>query len=259
VRTRAALVLSAVISTVLALAGSLLLTPSAPATADSAEHAGRNRPAVVEVRLVGHSVRGRPIHAWRVGDPEAKVRAVAMATMHGNEPAPRRILQAIRDGRPVKGIDLWLLPTVNPDGLARHTRKNARGVDLNRNFPRRWAVLDGNYESGPRAASEQETRELIRFFDAVRPRYVVSFHQPLHGVDTSVPAARRFASRLADRLRLPRKSLVCGGVCHGTFTEWFNHEFDGSAVTVEYGRHPSRHRMQVTAPRQLLAALGGHR
>ena len=248
-RTRAALVLSVLV----ALAGSLLLTPWTPATADA------QRPAVVEVRLDGHSVRGRPIYAWRVGDPDAKVRAVAMATMHGNEPSPRLILQAIRDGRPVKGIDLWLLPTVNPDGLARHTRKNAHGVDLNRNFPRRWASLDGNYESGPRPASERETRELIRFFDAVRPRYVVSFHQPLYGVDTSVPEARRFAARLADRLRLPRKALVCGGVCHGTFTEWFNHRFDGVAVTVEYGRHPSRHRMRVTAPRQLIAALGGHR
>ena len=218
-----------------------------------------SRPAVIGHRVIGYSARGRAIHAWRVGDPHASVTAVAMGVMHGDEPASRQILRAIRDGAPVRGIDLWLLPTVNPDGLARHTRRNAHGVDLNRNFPHRWADLAGSYESGPRPASERETRVLMRFFADIRPRYVVSFHQPLHGVDTSVPEARRFAFRLARHLELPRKRLVCGGVCHGTFTEWFMHRFEGLAVTVEYGDHPSRHRMRVTAPRQLLAALGARR
>ncbi len=243
---------------------SLLLALLAPTAAvlvppTPAASAGPRRPAVVEVRVIGHSAHGRPIYAWRVGDPHARVRAVAMATLHGNEPAPRRILWAIRDGRPVTGVDLWLLPVVNPDGLARRTRKNAHGVDLNRNFPYRWAPLGGSYYSGPRAASERETRAVMRFIEDVRPRYVVSFHQPLHGVDTSVRETRRFAGRLADRLDLPRKRLVCGGVCHGTFTEWFNHRFRGAAVTVEYGAHPSRHRMRVSAPRGLVAVLGGHR
>ena len=40
-------------------------------------------------------------------------------------------------------------------------------------------------------------------------------------------------------------------------TGWFNHHFKGSALTVEYGAHPSRHRMRVEAPRQLVALLGG--
>ncbi|MGZ4459318.1 MAG: M14 family zinc carboxypeptidase [Nocardioidaceae bacterium] len=221
--------------------------------------AASRRPAVVESRLIGHSVAGRAIYAWRVGDPDAPTTAVAMATMHGNEPAPRQILRSIRDGRPVHGVDLWVIPTVNPDGLARHTRKNADGIDLNRNFPWRWARLDGNYESGPRPASEPETRALMRFFDTIRPDFVVSFHQPLHGVDTSSRQSRQFAIRLATHLHLPRKRLVCGGVCHGTFTEWYMHKYAGRAVTVEYGDHPSRHRMRVTAPRQLLATLGAHR
>jgi protein MpaA len=159
----------------------------------------------------------------------------------------------------VSGIDLWLVPVANPDGLARHTRKNAHGVDLNRNFPSHWAALDGRYESGPRAASEPETRALMAFFSDIRPRRVVSFHQPLHGVDVSAREARPFARRLASALNLPRKSLTCGGVCHGTFTEWYMARTTGVAVTVEYGAHPSRHRMTVAAPRQLLRVLGGSR
>jgi protein MpaA len=246
VRARAAAALTALV-----LAAGALSAPSASAV-------DTDRSAVVQTKRLGTSVKGRPIYAYRVGDPDAKVTAVAMSTFHGNEPATRQILRSIRDGRKVRGIDLWLIPTINPDGLARHTRKNARGVDLNRNFPWRWADLDGNYESGRAPASEPETRALMRFVKVVRPRFVVSFHQPLNGVDTSVRSVRRFALRLARGLELPRKRLVCGGVCHGTFTQWYNHRIEGKAVTVEYGDRPSRHRMRVRAPRQLVRVLGGH-
>lgn len=232
-------------------AGLLTVLPSASAV-------DADRSAVIETRRLGSSVMGRPIYAYRVGDPDAGVTAVAMSTMHGNEAHTRQIIRAIRDGRKVRGLDLWLIPTVNPDGLARGTRKNAHGVDLNRNYPYRWADLDGNYESGSGPASEPETRAMMQFFKQVEPRYVVSFHQPLYGVDTSVRSVRRFAIRLSRGLNLPRKRFVCGGVCHGTFTQWYNHHFHGKAVTVEYDRHPSRYRMRVRAPRQLVRVLGGH-
>ena len=215
------------------------------------------RDAVVEKRLLGRSVMGRPIMAYRLGDPSARVKAVAMSTMHGDEPHTKAILTSLRDGRPVRGIDLWVVPTMNPDGLARRTRKNAHGVDLNRNFPYRWADLDGHYESGPRPASEPETRAVMRFFDDVRPRYVVSFHQPLNGVDVSTRSVRDFAVRLARGLNLPQKRFTCGSTCHGTFTMWYIHRHDRKAVTVEYGPRPSRHRMNVVAPRQLVRTLGG--
>jgi murein peptide amidase A len=231
---------------------------AAPAPAAStAVAAPDDRPAVVEVRTIGHSVRGRPIRAWRLGEPGRR-RVVLVSTMHGDEPHTRRILETLRDGRPVRGIDLWVLPTYNPDGLAGGTRRNARGVDLNRNFPHRWKDLDGSHESGPRPASEPETRAVMAFLEEVDPRRVISFHQPLHGVDTDTKDAG-FARRLARALRLPRTSLDCGGLCHGTMTMWFNHRFRGSALTVEYGGRPSRHRMAVQAPRQLLGALGAHR
>ena len=213
--------------------------------------------AVIGKRLIGRSVSGRPIMAYHLGEV-GKPKAIVFASMHGNEPAPRQILWALRDGPPIHGVDLWVVPSYNPDGLARDTRKNAHGVDLNRNYPYKWRDLDGDYESGPSPASEPETKAVMAFLRDVHPRWIVSFHQPLKGVDSDTKWPK-FAKRLARNLDLPLKRFACGGVCHGTMTMWYNHNFGGAAVTVEYGAHPSRHRMRVQAPRQLLRSLGGWR
>ncbi len=234
----------------LLLPASLLTAVSAPATAQAAD-------AVVERKVIGRSVNGKPIVALRLGEPGRKV-VVLLASMHGNEAAPSKILRSLADGPAISGIDLWVVPTYNPDGVAAHTRKNAHGVDLNRNFPYRWADLDGETESGPRPASEPETRAMMRFLRTVKPDRILSFHQPLNGVDTDTKD-RRFAKRLARALHLPTKTFDCGGVCHGTMTGWYNHRFKGSAVTVEYGAHPPAHRLKVSAPRQLVKVLGGKR
>ena len=219
---------------------------------------------MLETRVLGKSVRGRPITAWHMDNTADGKRkgptVVLIATMHGNEGAPRQILRSLRGGKSIHGVDLWLVPVYNPDGLAAHSRRNAHGVDLNRNYPYHWADLDGNYESGPRPASEPETKAMMRFLREVRPDYVLSFHQPLHGVDTDNKRPG-FSRRVARTLHLPATTLDCGGVCHGTMTGWFNHHFKGFALTVEYGAHPPARLMRVTAPRQVLKifnALAGN-
>lgn len=241
------------------LLGLALLLGVLPVGVSTAAYAEEWAPprAVVEQRVIGTSVGGRPIRAWRLGEP-GKRRVVLISTMHGNEPHTRQILTSLRDGRKIRGIDLWVVPTYNPDGLARHSRRNAHGVDLNRNYPYDWADLDGNYESGPRPGSEPETRAMMRFLRRIDPTRLISFHQPLNGVDTDTKDSR-FARRLAHALRLPQTRLDCGGLCHGTMTGWFNATFKGAALTVEYAAHPSRHRMMHEAPRQLLKVLRARR
>jgi murein peptide amidase A len=245
--------LGIVLITLVLAAGSAAAVPAA----SHAQQAPAVERAVIGKQVIGHSVRGRPIRAWHLGQP-GKPKVLLVSTMHGNEGAPRRILTSLRNGRPIRGIDLWVLPTYNPDGLAAGTRKNAHGVDLNRNFPYRWADLDGSYESGPRPRSEPETRAMMGFLRDIRPGRIVSFHQPLHGVDTDTKN-QRFARRVANSLNLPRKAFTCGGVCHGTMTGWFNHHFGGAALTVEYGAHPSRRKMRVAAPKQVLSIWGARR
>jgi protein MpaA len=232
-----------------ALVAGLMTTPAAPAAASP--------DTVIGQKVIGKSVEGRKIIAYRLGESGAPV-MVLLATMHGNEAAPRQLLRALVTGPEVHGIDLWVVPTYNPDGLAAGTRKNANGVDLNRNFPYKWRDLDGSYESGPQAASEPETRAVMRFLKQVKPRRILSFHQPLNGVDTDTKKPA-FARRVAKALRLPAKRFDCGGACHGTMTQWYNHKFRGVALTVEYAARPGRRRMRVVAPRQVIGVLGGWR
>jgi murein peptide amidase A len=232
----------------LALVPATLVVPAVSAAAAV-------RPAVIGRRVIGHSVQGRPIVAWHLGEPGRR-KVVLIAVMHGDESAPRRVLTDLRDGPPVHDLNLWVVPVYNPDGLAAGTRKNAHHVDLNRNYPYRWIPQDGGYESGPRPASEPETRAMMGFLARVHPSYVLSFHQPLHAVD--VTDRPRFSRRVARALDLPMTRLDCGGTCHGTMTMWFNHRFHGFALTVEYGASPSRASLRA-APDRLLELFGAWR
>jgi hypothetical protein len=240
------------------LVGALLTLGLVPATLllpGSPTQAADDPPTVIGKRVLGTSVQGRRIVAYHLGEPGRK-KVVLISLMHGNEPAPRRILTSLVDGAPVHEINLWVVPVYNPDGFAHHTRKNAHGVDPNRNYPYKWAPLDGNYESGPKPASEPETRAMMRFLKKVRPAYVLSFHQPLHAVD--VTERPKFSRRVAHALDLPRSRLNCGSTCHGTMTMWFNHRFPGFALTVEYGPSPPRAKLRK-APGKILGLFGAWR
>ena len=230
-----------------------------PATAGEATDSARARPAVVEVRTIGKTVKGRELLAWRLGVPTAKRKVVVLGAMHGDETGPSRILYNLRDGRKITGADLWVVPQYNRDGIVRRTRQNAHGVDLNRNYPRNWKRMGGATNSGPRPASEPETKAVMAFLRDIRPQYVVSFHQPLNGVGRTVKRGMPFVQRLHRGLRLPVKSFNCSGKCHGTMTEWFNANFRGVAVTVEYGRGVSKKQARRTGPTGLLRAVGARR
>src|SRR3954447_11724499 len=143
--------------------------------------------------LGGHSVAGRDIRAVRTGDAAAPRTVLAIGDVHGNERAGRAVIRALRHSVPPEGVQVWTVASANPDGEARGTRQNARGVDLNRNFPHRWRgggrPFD-TYYPGPSAGSEPETRALERLIRRLRPDVTVWFHQHLRLV-TLVPGGDR--------------------------------------------------------------------
>jgi protein MpaA len=193
-------------------------------------------PAVaLPMQDVGSSRSGAPLAVEVRGDPTAETRIVVLGQMHGNEPAGRRVIKALRSITPPDGAALWLIPSMNPDGHAARTRGNARGVDLNRNFPADWRANGAGTSrwSGPRAASEPETRAMMRFLQEVKPTAVLSFHQPLEVVDITHPQSRKAGRLLARWMGLPARVVRCSGPCHGTLTDWVTRELDAIAITVE--------------------------
>ncbi len=180
--------------------------------------------------VIGRSAEGRPIRALLVGSPRARVKILAVGSVHGNERAGEAVIARLRRLRPPRGTALWLVPQANPDGASAAARHNARGVDLNRNFPYRWRPQDGVYESGGGPASEPETQALQSFVERERPRVTLWYHQALTMVvkSTGDPVLERRYSRASG---LPRRSLPA---YHGTATSWQNTTFAGdSAFVVE--------------------------
>lgn len=243
--------IAALVALLLALA-SLSVVRSAPAAATPL-------PTVRQIKVIGYSVRHQPIMAYHLGDPTSKVKAVLLGQMHGDEPAGTIVTSAVVHGPPIRGIDLWVIPTMNPDGNNAHTRGNAHGVDLNRNWPDHWTHLTGIYYSGPRVGSEPETKAMYAFLQAVKPTLMVSMHQPLNGVDTTDGGARNpaFARRLATGLGLRLTPFTCWSVCLGSMTGWLTNHQSGSAVTVEFPPVPVRSLLTTRAPKAIMAAFGG--
>ena len=129
-------------------------------------------PVLHVTQQIGHSAGGRPIMATESGAPQAPTRVLVVGCIHGNECAGIAVVRRLRQMRPPRTMDLWLVPTLNPDGRAADRRQNGHGVDLNRNFSAGWAasgVPGSTYYSGPRPFSEPETRAARRLIERVRP------------------------------------------------------------------------------------------
>jgi murein peptide amidase A len=181
------------------------------------------------VLVVGYSSAHRPIELVHVAGPGPRV--LVVGAIHGNETAGVAIVDALRRTHP--HADLWLVPTLNPDGIAAGTRQNAHGVDLNRNFGAGWRRSGSRwstYYSGPRAWSEPETRIARSLILRVRPRVTVWFHQHLDEVwayGRSSAVGRRYA-RLSGLPYAHHRWLA------GSATNWQNHLAGrGASITVE--------------------------
>jgi murein peptide amidase A len=192
---------------------------------------GTAAPHVLRAEVLGRSVQGRSIWAFELGDPSSPRRVLVVGCIHGNEPAGIAIADALAQGREVRGADLWIVPDLNPDGVAADTRQNADGVDLNRNFPWQWRPLGPpgtTFYAGPRALSEPESRIAQRLVLRVRPQVSIWFHQHLDVVDESggdVRIERRFASLV----QLPLRRLTRYA---GSATGWENHTLPGTTSFV---------------------------
>jgi protein MpaA len=207
-------------------------------------------------------VRGAPICAEALGDPGASRVALVVGSMHGDEPGGIDVVRRLRARRAsIRGVRIWVIDAVNPDGLARGTRVNAHGVDLNRNFPERWGPTGprgSRFYAGPRPSSEPETRAVRRFVRRIRPDVSVWLHQPYGFV---VLPDRRTAPATVQR-RYARLAGVAarrlgGAALTGTAIAWSNARVGGTAFVAELRGGPVPDSVARRHARAIIAVARG--
>jgi hypothetical protein len=123
----------------------------------------------VSVSVAGKSREGRDLFVVRLSHGgEPRWRLLFYAQQHGDEVSGKdALLYLVRDvaRNPAllpAGVEVRILPMVNPDGAEAGTRRNAAGADLNRDH----ATLE-----------EPETQALHRVVQAYRPHLAVDLHE----------------------------------------------------------------------------------
>jgi murein peptide amidase A len=191
---------------------------------------------ILETRVIGQSVQGRDITAYRMGTPGGRP-VLLIGVIHGNEAKGLGITQLIRTMPTSPGIDLWIIDSINPDGQAANIRYNANGVDLNRNVSFNWTYIpktdpDGEY-SGEAPDDQPETQALEKFVGEIKPYITIFWHQDANRVSPG-GAHRDIPIRFAELVGLSSASTPCTGGCTGTFTQYINHTIKtGTAFIVE--------------------------
>lgn len=183
--------------------------PSLAAIYGELQTMAADHPRLATLDVIGQSVEGRPLYCLHVGRQDGRTRpeALYMANIHAEEVISaavamgtlRRLLGD--DGKDpmitalLDRTDVYVIPVVNPDGYERvistngkggklGERKNAHGVDLNRNYPLAPGAhsrhpLAGNhrprssYYMGDHPLSEPETAAIAALED--RHHFYVSF------------------------------------------------------------------------------------
>lgn len=165
---------------------------------------------------------------------------LVIGVIHGDEDDGLAIIQTLRTLGAPDDAELWLVESMNPDGVAHQVRQNANGVDLNRNFPYKWGPIgvpgDSQY-AGTGPASEPETQALVNLIDQLQPDIVIWYHQDLFIISPSTGRDGRIRARYAELTGLPMGD-ISGGTYTGIAATWARHalsDLGSVAFIVELG------------------------
>ncbi len=179
----------------------------------------RSLPAPFRIASKGLSAKGRPIHHLEWG--RGPFRVLLWSQMHGNEPTATLALSdlflLLTEGwSPAHPLHEWLLkwnrrltlhfvPMLNPDGAALFQRRNAHGIDLNRDAVRRhspesrffWDLID-QIQPGF-CFNLHDQRSLFSAGHSDQPA-TISFLAPRPDPQRSISDARRLSMRMGGHL-----------------------------------------------------------
>ena len=202
---------------------------------------------VLTLESLARSIEGRVIEAYLRPGPVRNTTLI-LGGIHGDEPksvfVARRLIALLQaDRRTAANVRWVIIPTVNPDGYERRKRRNARLVDINRNFP------TANWEHGlPRSrmfggdapGSEPETQAVIKAVERYRPQRIIALHSisgGLHCNNYDGPG-RAIAMQMKRRNGYPVRGSI-GYPTPGSLGTWAGHERNIPTITLELPAHHS--------------------
>ncbi|UJF18378.1 murein tripeptide amidase MpaA [Vibrio sp. SS-MA-C1-2] len=197
---------------------------------------------IVKQQLFGTSMLGAPLFYFpaEIDTPE---RGLIIAGTHGDETASMMLISSALRTLDTNQLKHDVILSLNPDGNQLSTRANGNGVDLNRAFPtRNWLPDDTVYrwsiesptrkvtiKTGDNLNLEPEVSGLMSLIAERKPKFVVSFHEPLACIDTEI------SSPLVDWMSKAYQLPVVGSVGYptpGSFGTWCT-EQQLPCITVE--------------------------
>jgi protein MpaA len=213
-------------------------------------------PYLLQRRSIGSSRQGIPIQAYFFEAREShqtplptegfealpELDTLFFGAFHGDEPESAtlmfRLIDAlVQDPALLAEKSVAIVPITNPDGLLAGTRKNACGVDINRNFK------TGNWESnhpedpyyaGLAPLSEPETHAVVNLIEACRPKKIVSVHTPyrLVNYDGPNPQTQAWAAAFGRLCGYPVEASI-GYPTPGSFGSWAGLQLGIPVITLE--------------------------
>lgn len=189
----------------------------------------------------GVSTEGRTITVHFLGDVGPSV--LVIGGIHGSEPeglGPARTLVEMLRREPMRAR-VVVIEDLNPDGSVALMRHNARGVDLNRNWPA--SNFSASEVRGPEPLSEVETRFGDDLLRRIEPELVIVLHSIPTGpfVNHDGPArdlAEIFAEAAddADQRHLWDVRHEMGYDTPGSIGSYLGVDRGVATLTIEFGR-----------------------
>nr|MCR4955368.1 hypothetical protein [Lachnospiraceae bacterium] len=223
------------------------------------------------VNVFGTSTKGRNLYDVVIGNPNAEKSVLVVSTLHAREYVcsalmMRQIEYYLKNyngtingmvpSEVLNDVQIHYVVMANPDGVVisqnsyKRWKANARGVDLNRNFPYKFRVRGKKGAegfSGSKAASEKETKAIIKLCKNLKSttslKSVINYHAmgqiifgDYSGSNSKVKKETTSLYHLARKLTGYKSAASYNSTGYGNFREYVMYGMKIPSITIEVGR-----------------------